>query len=48
MAPCAPAALESVTFTLAASATTPEAAPPFVVIAPRSLTRAPELPPPRA
>jgi len=48
MAPCAPAALESVTFTLAASAATPEAAPPFVVIAPRSLTRAPELPPPRA
>lgn len=48
MAPCAPAALESVRFTLAASAATPEAAPPFVVIAPRSLTRAPELPPPRA
>ena len=48
MAPCAPAALQSVTFALAASGSVPEAAPPFVVIAPRSLTRAPELPPPRA
>jgi len=48
MAPCAPAALLSVTFALPASGSIPEAAPPFVVIAPRSLTRAPELPPPRA
>jgi hypothetical protein len=48
MAPCAPVALQSVTFALAASGSIPEGAPPFVVIAPRSLTRAPELPPPRA
>jgi hypothetical protein len=48
MVPCAPAALLSVTFALPASSSTSEAAPPFVVIAPRSLARAPELPPPRA
>lgn len=48
MAPCAPVALESASIALAPIAVAPEAAPPLLVIAPRSLTRAPELPPPRA
>jgi hypothetical protein len=48
MAPCAPVALKSGALTLVANAATPEATPVFTVIAPRSISRAPELPPPRA
>lgn len=50
MAPCAPAALPSVVVTALAPAATPVRAadPVLVAAAPASLSRPPELPPPRA